>query len=100
MEEEISIKESVSVDIKASLVLEKLKSALSGIERVVNSRSALPILNHVLIRADRDGVELAATDLEVGVRFFLGGKIEQEGAVTVPGRTLINLVNTLHGETV
>jgi DNA polymerase III subunit beta len=100
MNEEVSIKEGAIVDIKASLVLEKLKAAMAGVERVVNSRSALPILNHVLIKADSNGVELAATDLEIGVRFFLGGKVEQEGAVTVPGRTLISLINSLRGETV
>src|SRR5690606_29649609 len=100
MNEELIIKDEVAVDIKASLVLEKFKAALLGLERVVNSRSVLPILNHVLIRVDRNGVELAATDLGVGVRFMLGGKVEQEGAITVPGRTLIGLVKTLHGETV
>src|SRR5204863_9963423 len=45
-------------------------------------------------------VELVATDLEVGIRFFVGGKVEKEGAVTIPGKTLITLINSLHGETV
>jgi len=98
MNESISIKKGV--DIQASLVLEKLKTALMGVERVVSSRSTLPILNNVLIKADKEGVEIEATDLEVGVKFFLGGKVEQEGIVTVPGKTLISLVNNLHGDTV
>lgn len=89
-----------SVDIQISLVLDKFKSALLGMERVVSSRSTLPILNNVLIRADKNGVEVAATDLEIGVRFFLGGKVDQEGMITVPGKTLINLVNNLHGDTI
>lgn len=89
-----------NVDIQISLVLEKLKTALSGVERVVNNRSTLPILNNVLIRADRSGVEIVATDLEIGVKFFLGGKVEKEGVITVPGKTFINLVNNLHGDTV
>lgn len=98
MNENISIKEGV--DIQISLVLEKLKTALSGVERVVSSRSTLPILNNVLIKADKTGVEIVATDLEIGVKFFLGGKVEKEGSITVPGKTLINLVNNLHGDTV
>lgn len=88
------------VDIQISLVLDKFKVALSGVERVVSSRSTLPILNNVLIKADKDGVEVVATDLEIGVRFFLGGKVEQEGMITVPGKTLINLINNLHGDTI
>ena len=97
MSETTSIK---SVDIQISLVLDKFKIALSGVERVVSSRSTLPILNNILIRADRAGVEIIATDLEIGVKFFLGGKVEKEGVITVPGKTLINLVNNLHGDTV
>ncbi|MDD5606023.1 MAG: DNA polymerase III subunit beta [Patescibacteria group bacterium] len=89
-----------NVDIEVSLVLDKLKKALSGLERVVSGRSTLPILNNVLIRAQKDGVEISATDLEMGVKFFLGGKVETEGTITVPGKTLSNFVNNLHGDTV
>ncbi len=98
MNETISIKGGV--DIQTSLVLDKFKTALSGVERVVSSRSTLPILNNILIKADKSGVEVVATDLELGVKFFLGGKVEKEGVITVPGKTLINLVNNLHGDTV
>ncbi len=98
MNESISIKGGV--DIQISLVLDKFKTALSGVERVVSSRSTLPILNNILIRADKSGVEVVATDLEIGIKFFLGGKVEQEGVITVPGKTLINLVNNLHGDTI
>jgi DNA polymerase-3 subunit beta len=97
MNENISIK---GVDIQVSLVLDKFKTALSGVERIVSSRSTLPILNNVLIKADKTGVEVVATDLEIGVKFFLGGKVDQEGSITVPGKTLINLVNNLHGDTI
>ena len=97
MNEEISIKEGV--DISVSVVLDKIKGALQGVERVVSSRSTLPILNNVLIRTSKNGVEVMATDLEIGLRFFLGGKVEREGVITVPGRTLVSLVNSLHGDT-
>src|SRR3989344_9187196 len=100
MNEEISIKDAVSVDISVSIILDKLKVALQGVERVVTSRSTLPILNNVLIKTSKSGVEVVATDLEVGIKFFLGGKVEKEGSVTVPGRTLIGLVNSLHGDTI
>lgn len=100
MTKDITIKDEVGVDIHVSLVLDKFKTALSSLERVVNTRSTLPILSNVLIRADKNGVELVATDLEIGIRFFAGGKVEQEGTVTIPGKTLITLINSLHGETV
>ncbi|MEZ4210669.1 MAG: DNA polymerase III subunit beta [Patescibacteria group bacterium] len=100
MNKDISIKEGVGVDISVSMVLSKFKTALSAMERVVGSRSTLPILNNVLIKADKNGVELIGTDLEIGIKFFIGGKVETEGSITIPGKTLITLVNSLHGETV
>jgi DNA polymerase III subunit beta len=100
MNEEITIKERQSVDISVSLVLSKFKVALSKLERVVSSRSTLPILNNILIKAHKGGVELMATDLEIGVKFNIGGKVEQEGVITIPGRTLINLINNIHSDTV
>lgn len=100
MNEDINIKEGVNVDFSVSLVLEKLKSALSALERVVSSRSALPILNNILIRVDKNGVELSATDLEIGIKCNLTGKIDSEGVITVPGKTFISLINSLKGDTV
>jgi DNA polymerase-3 subunit beta len=100
MTKDISIKDGMSVDIQVSLVLDKFKTALSSLERVVSARSTLPILSNVLIKADKTGVELVGTDLEIGIRFFVGGKVEKEGSVTIPGKTLITLINSLHGETV
>lgn len=100
MTQDTSIKETKSVDIQVSLVLNRFKNALSKLERVVTSRSTLPILNNILIRTHKGGVELSATDLEVGIKFNLGGKVEKEGVVTIPGRTLISLVDNIHGDTV
>ncbi|OGB73604.1 DNA polymerase III subunit beta [candidate division Kazan bacterium RIFCSPHIGHO2_01_FULL_44_14] len=100
MNEEISIKDRIGADISVSVVLDKLRSALQGVERVVTSRSTLPILNNVLIKTTGSGVEIIATDLEIGIKFFLGGKIDKEGSITIPGRTLIGLINTLHGDTI
>lgn len=100
MTEDISNSSVGGVDIKASLVLDRLKSALLSLERVVSSRSTLPILNNILVKIDKSGVELVATNLEIGVRLFVGGKVEGEGVLTVPGKPFITLINSLHGETV
>ncbi len=99
MTEDITIKAGEGVDIHASVVLEKFKSALLAVERIVNTRSTLPILSSVLIKAEKGGVEIIATDLEIGMRYFVGGKVEIEGSVTIPGKTLVGLVGSLHGET-
>jgi len=55
----------------------------------------LPVLAHVLLKTEDGKVKLAATDLETVVVTWVGAKIEEEGAVTVPARLLSELVANL-----
>jgi DNA polymerase-3 subunit beta len=86
--------------MKISLVNEKFKQGLGIVERVVNNRSALPILNNVLIKTNEGEVLLESTDLELAISYKLGGKIEIDGGVTVPARLLSSFVNSLTAEVV
>lgn len=67
--------------------------------RVVSARGNLPVLNNVLIEADKEGVTLSATNLELGMRMAIGGKVTAEGAVTVPAKNLGEFAASLTGET-
>ncbi|MBU1083332.1 DNA polymerase III subunit beta [Patescibacteria group bacterium] len=81
--------------MKISVSLDRFKKGLGVVERIVASKSTLPILNNVLIRAEDSQVVLSATDLEMGVNYYLGGKVETAGSITVPGRVLGNFINSL-----
>ena len=46
---------------------EQLINGLQAVQNVVSIRTTLPILSNVLIRAEKDRVELTATDLDVTI---------------------------------
>jgi len=66
---------------------------------VAASRSTLPILANVLIRTVDDQIQLAATDLEVGVKSVVHGQIVEPGSITVPAKKLTDIVRELPSTT-
>src|SRR6478735_6339691 len=74
---------------------ENLARGLSVVSRAVSSRSTLPVLANVLLRTEDAGLKLTATNLEIGITYWVPGKIETDGATTVPARLLSDLVSSL-----
>jgi DNA polymerase-3 subunit beta len=81
--------------MKVSCLQENLAKGLSVVGRAVSPRSTLPVLGNVLLATDAGRLKLSATNLEVGINCWVGAKVEEEGAVTVPARTFIDLINAL-----
>jgi DNA polymerase III subunit beta len=65
---------------------------LQMVQNIVEPRQTLPILANVLIETEADTVRVTATDLEVGVRVVVPGKVTARGAVTVSARKLLEIV--------
>jgi DNA polymerase-3 subunit beta len=84
--------------MRVSCLQENLIRGLNIVGRAVASRSTLPVLANVLLATDRGQLKLTATNLEIGVNCWLGAKVEQEGAITVPARLLTEFVNSLPPE--
>lgn len=81
-----------------SCTKENLRRGLELSSRVAGRNTTLPILGNVLLRAERGGLTLAATNLEVAVVTKVRAKVTKEGALTVQARTLADLVQLLEGE--
>ena len=81
--------------MKVSCLQENLAKGLSVVSRAVAARSTLPVLGNILMATDNGRLKLSATNLELGITCWIGAKIEEEGATTVPAKTLVDLVNTL-----
>ena len=81
--------------MKLSVMQENLARGLSVVSRAVSSRSTLPVLANVLLRTEDAGLKLTATNLEIGITYWVPGKIETDGATTVPARLLSDLVSSL-----
>jgi len=58
------------------------------------------VLGNILIEARDNQLRLAATNLEIGVNCWIGAKVEDEGAITVPARLLADFVGNLPPERV
>jgi DNA polymerase III subunit beta len=84
--------------MKASVSQQHLAHGLNTVLRAVSPRSTLPVLANVLLATDEGRLRLSATNLELGISSWIGAKIEEEGSITVPARTLADLVNTLPAE--
>jgi DNA polymerase III subunit beta len=63
---------------------EELAAALATVGRAASAKSTIPILSHVLLRAEEGRCELAATDMEISLRVPLRATVEQPGAVVLP----------------
>lgn len=86
--------------MKVSVLQENLAQGLNTVSRAVSPRSTYPILANVLISAEDGRLKLSATDRELGITAWIGAKIEEPGATTVPARTLADLVGTFPSETI
>lgn len=81
--------------MKATLLQNDLNKWLSVASRIVPNRGQLAVLTNVLIEAEKDGVVLSATNLEMGLRISVGGKVNESGAITVPAKNFNEFVNSL-----
>lgn len=86
--------------MKVSVLQDKLAKGLSIVGRAVENRPTLPVLGNILLATGDSRVKLAATNLEMSITTWIGAKIEQEGQITLPARTLADLVNNLSPERV
>ena len=84
--------------MRVSCLQENLAKGLSVVGRAVATRSTLPVLSNVMLSTDNGRLKLSATDLEIGINCWIGAKVEEDGATTVPARSFIDLVNSLPSE--
>jgi DNA polymerase III subunit beta len=75
---------------------EQIINGLQSVQNVVSTRTTLPILSNVLLRADNDRLELTATDLDVTVVCSVEAKVKKPGASTVPVKRLFGIVRELN----
>jgi len=78
----------------------KLLSLVKAVSQACASRSALPITSHVLLQADKNGLDVTATNLESYLTGRCKAKTKQEGGICVPPKPLINFLDKVGSETV
>jgi DNA polymerase-3 subunit beta len=84
--------------VKISVIQENLARGLQVVSRAVSARSTLPVLGNVLLRTEDAGLKLTATNLEIGMTYWVPAKVESDGAITIPARLFTDFVNSLPNE--
>lgn len=84
--------------MKFSCTKENLNRVLSLVSGLTGKNVTLPILNNILIRAEDQRVEIAATNLELAIIVNVRAKVDAPGSFTVPARTLSEFVGLLPNE--
>jgi DNA polymerase-3 subunit beta len=86
--------------MKVITTQDHLSKALGAVSRFVNPRGTLSVLGNVLLETKDGRLRVAATNLELGIDYFIGAKVEKEGSLTVPARLLADYVGNLTEEKV
>ena len=82
--------------MKFSILQQDFLPALQAISRSVGIRATLPILSNILLAGEGSKLKITATNLEIGViRELASAEIENPGEITVPAKTLIEIVSGL-----
>lgn len=77
--------------VKRSDLLDELDLTQGVIER----KTTIPILSHLLCEAKGNRLLITATDLELSIRTSCEAKVKKEGAGTIPAKKLLDLVRLL-----
>jgi DNA polymerase-3 subunit beta len=86
--------------MKMSLKTAELAKALYRVQGIADKKSTMPILAHVLLTANKDGLVVSATDMDVGLSGSYEATVSQPGAVAVHARQLYEIIKSLPGDTV
>ena len=84
--------------MKLKIKKEDILKGLQRIQGVVEKKNTMPILSNLLLTADSNGVEIVATDLEIGLRGRYAAQVEKPGAVTVSAKKMYEIVRELSAE--
>jgi DNA polymerase-3 subunit beta len=86
--------------MKLTIKKEEILKGLQRIQGVVEKKNTMPILSNMLLTADNKGVEIVATDLEIGLRGRYAAAVDKPGSVTVSAKKMYEIVRELPAENI
>jgi DNA polymerase-3 subunit beta len=82
--------------MEIEVLQERLAKALNIVSRVAaNTRTGMPILSNVLLRAENNQLSLTATNLELATVDYLAAKVKKPGTITIPARLIAEFISNL-----
>lgn len=86
--------------MKIQVLQENLNKSLTIASRSISTKVQLPILANILLKTDQNRLQISATNLETGIVLWLGAKIIGEGEISIPAKTLSEIVSSLSAGTI
>jgi DNA polymerase-3 subunit beta len=90
----------VGADLRITCAKDELVQGLGVVGRAVSTRTSVQILSGILLEASGAELRLAATDMELSLRATVAAQVEGDGAIVLPGRTLVDIARLLPGSEV
>ncbi|MBR7070816.1 MAG: DNA polymerase III subunit beta [Clostridia bacterium] len=74
--------------------------AISRLQRIVSSKSSLPVLEGILISAEKTQITLVAYNLEDGMKKIIPAETKETGDIVLNARLLSDILRKLNSETI
>ena len=84
--------------MKIECIRERLLEAVSKAEKITSKNPSLPALKCILLKANKDGLFVIATNLDIGIEIKIPAKVEIEGSVAIPGSLLNSFLSSLSAD--
>ena len=75
-------------------------SELGPMQGIVERRTTIPVLSHILLRAEDDRLAMAATDLDVSLTSWVDAEVASPGGIAVQAKKFIEIIRAVVAEDV
>ena len=77
-----------------------LVDAVSNVSRAVSSKSPIPALEGILIKANEGQITLVGYDLEIGIITTMEADVREAGETVITARLLLDIIRKIPSETI
>lgn len=78
---------------------QKLNKAVENVQRAVASKSNIPALEGILLRAEKNKITLCGYDLDIGITTSVDADIYKEGSIVVTARLFSDIIKRMPEDT-
>lgn len=78
--------------IKFSIDKNNFLGALNSLQSITAKKGTMAILGNILLQVQNNCIEIIGTDLEVGIKRTVDGRIFSPGSITLPSKKLFEIV--------
>ncbi len=86
--------------MKIRLKRSEFLNELAPMQGIVERRTTIPVLSHLLLKSGEDRLDLAATDLDVSLTSWCEAEVEGSGGIAVQARKFLEIIRAVVGDEV